>query len=147
MKRFITFLLLCSVCFSCSKKTDSISFDIYINDVKAEIDINKYISESAELNGHTLHVSNPDVFTIETNSPSWIYQINNESIGSARNPYENPFPFVIDSNYEWYSITQINDHTYLLNVLETGNKDLIIGFAPANSDDVTYSLLVIETIK
>lgn len=144
MKRFVTLLFLCYVCFSCSKNTDS--FDVYVNGVKAEIDINKYISESAELKGHTLHVSSPDIFTIETNSPSWIYQMNNESIGSPINPYEKPFPFVIDSNYEWCSITQINEHTYLLNILETGNKDIVIGFATVNPDDLSHSLLVIESI-
>lgn len=100
MKRFITLLFLCYACFSCSKNTESLSFDVYVNDVKADIDINIYISESAELNGHTLHVSSPDVFTIETNPPSWIYRINNESIGSPMNPYENQFLFVIDSDYE-----------------------------------------------
>lgn len=146
MKRFVTFLLLCYVCVSCSKNTDSMSLDIYVNDVKAERDINKYISESAELNGHILHVSSPDIFTIETNSPSWIYLIDNESIGSPRNPYEKPFPFVIESKYEWCSITQINDHTYHLNVLETGNKDLVIGFATVNPDDLSHSLLIIESI-
>lgn len=144
MKRFVTLLFLCYVCFSCSKNTDS--FYVYVNGVKTEIDINKYISESAELNGHTLHVSSPDIFTIETNSPSWIYLIDNESIGSPRNPYEKPFPFVIESKYEWCSITQINDHTYHLNVLETGNKDLVIGFATVNPDDLSHSLLVIESI-
>ena len=87
-----------------------------------------------------------DIFTIETNSPSWIYLIDNESIGSPRNPYEKPFPFVIESKYEWCSITQINDHTYHLNVLETGNKDLVIGFATVNPDDLSHSLLVIESI-
>ena len=43
MKRFVTFLLLCYVCVSCSKNTDSMSLDIYVNDVKAEREINKYI--------------------------------------------------------------------------------------------------------
>lgn len=41
MKRFVTFLLLCYVCVSCSKNTDSMSLDIYVNDVKAEREINK----------------------------------------------------------------------------------------------------------
>lgn len=46
MKRFITLLFLCYACFSCSKNTESLSFDVYVNDVKADIDINIYIGIS-----------------------------------------------------------------------------------------------------